>query len=100
MSTLAPKHTTNSGFLTVGTSAYMAPEAHRGVISILLDSFSFGVVLLELLTSLPPIDEARDEVDLVGSHVISMEIIHNGSISLVSRFHILRSTLRMTSHRF
>jgi interleukin-1 receptor-associated kinase 4 len=38
----------------------------RGDISVKLDTFSFGVVLLELLTSLPPYDEHRDGVDLVG----------------------------------
>lgn len=48
-----------------GTSAYMAPEAFRGDISVKIDTFSFGVVLLELLTSLPPIDEERNGTDLV-----------------------------------
>ncbi|XP_066251387.1 interleukin-1 receptor-associated kinase 4-like isoform X2 [Euwallacea similis] len=48
-----------------GTSAYMSPEYHRGKISTKLDTFSFGVVLLELLTSLPPLDYDRDCADLV-----------------------------------
>lgn len=48
-----------------GTSAYMSPEYHQGQVSIKLDSFSFGVVLLELLTSLPPVDYDRDGADLV-----------------------------------
>ncbi|XP_066145332.1 interleukin-1 receptor-associated kinase 4-like isoform X2 [Euwallacea fornicatus] len=48
-----------------GTSAYMSPEYHRGEISTKLDTFSFGVVLLELLTSLPPLDYNRDYADLV-----------------------------------
>jgi interleukin-1 receptor-associated kinase 4 len=56
---------TNTATTIVGTSAYMAPEAFRGDISVKLDTFSFGVVLLELLTSLPPYDEHRDGVDLV-----------------------------------
>lgn len=43
----------------------MAPEAFRGDISVRLDTFSFGVVLLELLTSLPPMDENREGADLV-----------------------------------
>ncbi|XP_066997495.1 interleukin-1 receptor-associated kinase 4 isoform X3 [Anabrus simplex] len=59
-----------------GTSAYMAPEAFRGDISVKLDSFSFGVVILELLTSLPPYDEKREGCDLV-THV---EDICEGSI--------------------
>ena len=67
----------------VGTSAYMAPEAVRGDVTVLLgktnlhhhdlvllcfvpDVYSFGVVLLELLTGLPPIDNDRDPPDLVG----------------------------------
>ncbi|CAG2182673.1 unnamed protein product, partial [Oppiella nova] len=37
----------------------------RGDISIKLDSFSFGVVLLELLTGLKPYDEDREAKDLV-----------------------------------
>nr|CAD7423928.1 unnamed protein product [Timema monikensis] len=51
-----------------GTSAYMAPEAFRGDVSVKLDTFSFGVVLLELLTGLPPYDEGREGCDLV-THV-------------------------------
>jgi serine/threonine protein kinase len=33
----------------LGTSAYMAPEAFRGDVSIKLDTFSFGVVSWRLL---------------------------------------------------
>ena len=51
-----------------GTSAYMAPEAFRGDVSTKLDTFSYGVVLLELLTGLPPYDEHRDGRDLL-SHI-------------------------------
>lgn len=48
----------------VGTSAYMAPEVFRGDVSIKGDVFSFGVVLLEIITGLPPYDENRDGCDL------------------------------------
>ena len=34
----------------IGTSAYMAPETFRVEVSVKLDSFAFGVVLVELLT--------------------------------------------------
>jgi interleukin-1 receptor-associated kinase 4 len=51
--------------LVIGTSAYMAPEAPRFDISAKLDSFAFGVVLLELLTGLPPLDSDRSESDLL-----------------------------------
>ncbi|KAJ8377400.1 hypothetical protein AAFF_G00260600 [Aldrovandia affinis] len=44
----------------VGTMAYMAREALRGEITPKSDIFSFGVVLLEVLSGLPPVDENRD----------------------------------------
>uniref|UniRef100_UPI00398E628B interleukin-1 receptor-associated kinase 4-like n=1 Tax=Pristiophorus japonicus TaxID=55135 RepID=UPI00398E628B len=44
----------------VGTTAYMAPEALRGEITPKSDIFSFGVVLLEIITGLPPVDEHRE----------------------------------------
>eukprot|EP00092_Neocalanus_flemingeri_P030027 GFUD01032601.1.p1 GENE.GFUD01032601.1~~GFUD01032601.1.p1 ORF type:complete len:521 (-),score=145.69 GFUD01032601.1:60-1622(-) len=50
----------------VGTSAYMAPEAVRGEVTVKLDVFSFGVVILELLTGLPAMDQDRETRDLVG----------------------------------
>ncbi|XP_013876277.1 interleukin-1 receptor-associated kinase 4 [Austrofundulus limnaeus] len=44
----------------VGTRAYMAPEALRGEITSKSDIFSFGVVLLEILSGLPPADENKE----------------------------------------
>ncbi|XP_068168947.1 interleukin-1 receptor-associated kinase 4 [Antennarius striatus] len=44
----------------VGTLAYMAPEALRGEITPKSDVFSFGVVLLEILSGWPPVDENRE----------------------------------------
>ncbi|PIO35627.1 hypothetical protein AB205_0189730, partial [Aquarana catesbeiana] len=49
----------------VGTTAYMAPEALRGEVTIKSDIFSFGVVLLEVISGLPPFDEKRDPPLLV-----------------------------------
>ncbi|KAF2345263.1 Serine-threonine/tyrosine-protein kinase catalytic domain [Trinorchestia longiramus] len=51
-----------------GTSAYMAPEAFRGDVSTKMDTFSYGVVMLEIITGLPPYDEERDGRDLL-SHI-------------------------------
>lgn len=54
----------------VGTRAYMAPEALRGEITPKSDIFSFGVVLLEILSGLPPADENREPQFL-------MEVMHD-----------------------
>lgn len=47
-----------------GTSVYMPREAFHGDISVKMDVFSFGIVLLELITGLPPFDSIKEE-DLV-----------------------------------
>jgi len=57
-----------------GTSAYMSPEAFRGDISVKIDVFSFGVVLLELLTGLAPYDEHRTGCDLVGNLIFLIKM--------------------------
>ncbi|KAG7277231.1 hypothetical protein CRUP_015279, partial [Coryphaenoides rupestris] len=58
----SPTHslTTMQTERVVGTRAYMAPEALRGQITPKSDVFSFGVVLLEILSGLPPVDESRE----------------------------------------
>lgn len=42
-----------------GTLPYMPPEAHHGAISTKTDVFSYGIVILELLTGLKPNDDDR-----------------------------------------
>ncbi|XP_065563338.1 tyrosine-protein kinase JAK2-like isoform X2 [Artemia franciscana] len=43
--------------MPVGTNCYMPLEAFRGVVEPSWDIYSFGVVILEVLTGLPPIDQ-------------------------------------------
>lgn len=56
------KHTSTTMMTerVVGTRAYMAPEALRGQITPKSDVFSLGVVLLEILSGLPPADENKE----------------------------------------
>ncbi|XP_022099203.1 interleukin-1 receptor-associated kinase 4-like [Acanthaster planci] len=51
--------------MIIGTSIYMPPEARIGEVSPKGDSFSFGVVLLELITGLEPLDENREGTDII-----------------------------------
>lgn len=48
-----------------GTSPYMPHDAFLGQISTKIDVFSFGIVLLELITGQPPYDEDREEGDIL-----------------------------------
>lgn len=61
---VVPKSTVNKTIemqvsKVIGTAAYLAPEAITFAVNPKLDSFSFGVILLEVLTGLPVIDEER-----------------------------------------
>ncbi|XP_070559071.1 interleukin-1 receptor-associated kinase 4-like [Ptychodera flava] len=51
-----------------GTSPYMPKEAFQGLITDKLDTYSYGVVLFELMTGLPVFDQERESRDLP-SHV-------------------------------
>ena len=48
-----------------GTAAYMPPEAINCDVSAKWDIWSYGVVLLELVTGLPVMDRNREDHDLV-----------------------------------
>ncbi|CAG9856874.1 unnamed protein product [Phyllotreta striolata] len=80
---LIPNQNINTSTTVFGTSAYMPREAFAGDISVKLDTFSFGVVLLELLTSLPPLDCNREGADLV-THL--GETIENDDVTEVVDF--------------
>ncbi|CAH1646987.1 unnamed protein product [Spodoptera littoralis] len=53
----------------MGTSAYMAPEGFSGTVTQKNDIFSFGIVLLELLTGLKPIVIENGESNNIKSYV-------------------------------
>ena len=59
--------------IVIGTSAYLAPEALNFDVSTKLDSYSYGIIILEVLTGLPPLDQNREEKDLK-SHVEENEL--------------------------
>lgn len=49
----------------VGTSGYIPPEYYRGHVSIRMDSFGFGVILLEIMTGMASYDSERYPNDLI-----------------------------------
>ncbi|XP_065888149.1 interleukin-1 receptor-associated kinase 4-like [Dysidea avara] len=49
----------------IGTSGYIPPEYYRGYVTVKMDSFAFGVILLEILTGLPSYDSERNPNDLI-----------------------------------
>ena len=67
---------TESQLEIAGTSCYMSPEAITyGIITTKGDVFSFGVVLMELLTSLPPDDENRMFRLLAKTHICRLYLL-------------------------
>lgn len=52
----------------VGTSGYIPPEYYRGVITTKMDTFGFGVILLELISGMPSYDPRRTPKDLVRNY--------------------------------
>ncbi|XP_065920789.1 uncharacterized protein [Dysidea avara] len=49
----------------IGTSGYIPPEYYRGYVTIKMDSYAFGVILLEIITGKPSYDSERNPNDLI-----------------------------------
>uniref|UniRef100_A0A0K2SWB5 Interleukin1 receptorassociated kinase 4 [Myotis brandtii] n=1 Tax=Lepeophtheirus salmonis TaxID=72036 RepID=A0A0K2SWB5_LEPSM len=65
-----------------GTSAYMAPEVIYNIVHAKLDVFSFGVILIELITGLKAFDENREDRDLathIQEHASYLDLIDKKS---------------------
>lgn len=55
--------------VVIGTSAYMAPEGKSGTITQKVDIYSYGIVLLELLTGEKPIIKRNGETIHIKDYV-------------------------------
>ncbi|KPJ02897.1 Interleukin-1 receptor-associated kinase 4 [Papilio xuthus] len=67
----------------MGTSAYMAPEGFYGTITQKIDIYSYGVVLLELLTGLKPIVSNSNNDRIHIKDFVKESIKEQGDISSI-----------------
>ena len=49
----------------VGTSGYIPPEYYKGTITTKMDTYGYGVILLEIISGMPSYDPQRTPKDLV-----------------------------------
>nr|KAG5701438.1 hypothetical protein BaRGS_032770 [Batillaria attramentaria] len=74
------KTTAINASVVIGTPAYLAREAYSFDVSTKLDAYSFGVVLLEVITGLPPQDNSREDPILpyhIMENVVEPSEIHD-----------------------
>ena len=67
---LCNRVTLNMSHTITTVNPYMAPEGVRGDVSEKLDTFSFGVVIMEIITGLLPLDTTRSRFDIVSTYAI------------------------------
>lgn len=70
----------------MGTSAYMAPEGFNGTITQKIDIYSFGIVLLELLTGQKPLVVNKDREKLNIKDYVEENCINNDITRLLDPF--------------
>lgn len=56
-----------------GTALYMPTEARNGSVTAKMDVWAYGIVLLEIITGLKPLDRDREDPDLVSHFQFELE---------------------------
>merc|ERR1719245_343870 len=68
------RYSTSGNDTVVGTALYMSREAQNGyVVTAKIDVWAYGIVLLEIITGLKPLDRDREDPDLVSHFQFELE---------------------------
>ena len=67
------RYSTSGNDTVVGTAIYMSREAHNGYVTPKIDVWAYGIVLLEIITGLKPLDRDREDPDLVSHFQFELE---------------------------